>query len=120
MNRSLDAFLNLRRSYSAPRDLVFRAWTEPEALERWFKPRGQTTRVVALDLRAGGSYCFETRDADGVVTAISGRYVEIVPPEKLVFTWVSPSTDDAETLVTLHFIDKAGATEITLSHERFS
>lgn len=119
-NPTLETFLNLRRTFSAPRDLVFKVWTEAEALEGWFKPQNQQTKVVELDLRVGGGYFFETHGRSGEIGSISGRYLEIVRPEKLVFTWISPMTDDHETLVTLEFIEHRQATEVVLTHERFT
>lgn len=117
---NLDVFLTLRRTFAAPRDLVFRVWTEAEALESWFRPMGQPAKVVELDLCVGGGYCFEFRTPDGELHSISGRYVEIERPEKLVFTWQSFITDDFETLVTLEFVERdGGKTEILLSHEHF-
>ena len=117
---SPDTLLHIQRSFAAPRDLVFRVWTEPEALEGWFRPKGMRTKVRALDLRIGGLYSFEVIAPDGASGSISGRYIEIVRPEKLVFTWVSHETDELETLVTLKFAERAGVTEIALTHERFA
>jgi uncharacterized protein YndB with AHSA1/START domain len=119
-NPTLETFLNLRRTFPAPRDLVFKVWTEAEALEGWFKPQNQQTKVVELDLRVGGGYSFETRTRAGEVGSISGRYLEIVRPEKLVFTWISHFTQEHETLVTLEFLERGKATEVVLTHERFT
>lgn len=118
---NLDVFLNLRRTFSAPRELVFRAWTEAQALEGWFRPMGQPVKVIDLNLRVGGGYCFEFMTPDGEPGSITGRYLEIARPEKLVFTWQSFITDDFETLVTLEFVERDGgrATEIRLAHEHF-
>jgi uncharacterized protein YndB with AHSA1/START domain len=116
---NLDVFLNLRRTFAAPRELVFHAWTERQALEGWFRPMGQPVKVIDLDLRVGGGYCFEFTTPDGESGAITGRYVEIDRPEKLVFTWQSFITDDYETLVTLEFVEREGKTEILLAHEHF-
>ncbi len=115
-----DLFLYLRRTFAAPRELVFRVWTEPQALESWFKPMGRRTKVVALDLRVGGGYCFEMRSPEGETYVFSGHYVEIVPPQKLAFTWVGEATGGIETLVTVEFLERSGSTEIALKHERFS
>ena len=119
-NPTLETFLNLRRTFPAPRDLVFKVWTEPEALEGWFKLRNRQTRVVKLDLRIGGSFAFESRDRVGETMMISGSYLEIVRPERLVFTWTASMTDDHETMVTLEFLERGKATEVVLTHERFT
>ena len=121
MNPSqVDTFLNMRRTFTAPRDLVFRAWTEPKALEGWFKPMGsRQTKVVSLDLRVGGGYCFEVIGEDGELSEISGSYLEIERPEKLIFTWHSVYTGEQETLVTLRFVAHGDTTEVVLNHARF-
>ena len=115
-----DPVLVVRRAFPAPREQVFRAWTEAQALEGWFKPEGQQTHVVQLDLCVGGSYQFDFRTMTGEQSSVSGTYLEIVPPEKLVFTWLSLATDDRETLVTVEFVERSGVTEVVLTHERLS
>ena len=109
--------LIMRHTYQAPRERVFSAWTDPAALEQWFKPMGIPTRVPHLELRVGGSFRIELTNADKDIT---GTYLVIEPPEKLVFTWVSPATQHQETIVTLELIDHAGTTELILTHERFA
>ena len=115
----LESFLNLRRTFAAPREQVFRAWTDAKALESWFKPQGRQTRVLELDVRVGGGYHFEARDAQGDVISMWGRYIDVTRPEKLMFTWVSEMTDEYETQVTVEFVERGRATEIVLTHERF-
>jgi uncharacterized protein YndB with AHSA1/START domain len=113
-------WLRLRRTFNAAPEQVFRAWTEPEALQQWFKPLGHPVSVVALDLRVGGAYRFEMHLPDGERSPITGTYLEIVRPEKLVFTWCSGGTNHEETLVSVEFIDRGDATEIILTHERLA
>lgn len=76
----------LTRDFNAPRELVFRAWTESEAIARWWGPHGFTTEVVENDLRVGGQYQFVMRDADGNGFPVRGQYTEITPPSRLVMT----------------------------------
>lgn len=114
----IDLFLTVQRTFAAAPQQLFEAWTTPRAIERWFKPMGWPSKVTALDLRVGGGYCFELTDHDGMTSCISGKYVEIVAPEKLVFTWSSPSTDDRETLVTVEFMEQDEGTQIVLTHRR--
>jgi uncharacterized protein YndB with AHSA1/START domain len=116
----LESFLSLRRTFAAPRDTVFRAWTDARALESWFKPQGRQTRVIELDARAGGGYHFEMHTPQGDTVSIRGRYLEVARPEKLVFTWVSEMTEECETQVTVEFVERGKATEIVLTHERFT
>lgn len=112
--------LHLTRRFAAPRAAVFRAWTDPEALAQWFGPKGVSLRTVKIDLRPGGSYSLEMYDADGVYP-LSGVYREIMPPERLVFTWVwgHGEYDGVEMLVTLDLAETDdGGTLLTLTHER--
>src|SRR6266480_4578740 len=108
--------LVLRRTFTASRRRVFRAWITPRALEHWFRPRGMSVAVRSLDARVGGSFCFEIEDGSCIV----GTYLHIVPPEKLVFTWSGEATQGRETVVTLDFLDQGPVTEVVLTHERLS
>ncbi|MCI0348121.1 MAG: SRPBCC domain-containing protein, partial [Acidobacteriales bacterium] len=99
----LETSLHLRRTFAAPREQLFRAWTEPEALEKWFKPMGLTITVTTLELRVGGEYRFKLHGADGSHSEIAGTYLEIAPPARLVFTWVTEGTRGEQTIVTLEF-----------------
>ncbi len=108
--------LVLRRTFTASRERVFRAWITPEALESWLRPRGMSVTVHALDARVGGSFRFELENGSSIV----GTYLQIVPPEKLVFTWSGEAIQDRETVVTLDFLDRGPVTEVVLTHERLS
>src|SRR5215469_10263215 len=108
--------LVLRRTFPAARARVFRAWIEPDALERWLKPRGQSMNVRELDARVGGSFQFELENGSSIV----GTYLIIVPPEKLSFTWSSGITEGRETVVTVDFLDRGQTTEVVLTHERLN
>jgi uncharacterized protein YndB with AHSA1/START domain len=106
--------LVLRRLFTAPRQRVFRAWLKPEALERWFKPRGMGMTVSKLEARVGGSFRFDLANGGSIV----GTYLHIAPPEKLVFTWSGGATQGWDTLVTLDFLEQGPVTEVVLTHER--
>lgn len=108
--------LVLRRVFMASRQRVFRAWTEPEALQRWFRPGGMSVTVSSLDVRVGGSFRFVLADKN----ALFGTYLHIAPPEKLVFTWCGDRIGDHETIVTLDFLDQGPTTEVVLTHERLA
>ncbi len=110
------ASLVLRRIFAAPRERVFRAWIEPEALERWFRPKGLAVTVLALDARAGGSFRFEAENGH----AIFGTYLRVERPEKLVFTYSGDAIQGQETVVTLDFLDQGSLTEVVLTHDGLS
>ena len=108
--------LVLRRTFTATRPRVFRAWIEPEALEQWFRPRNMSMKVNKLEAHVGGSFQFELENG----RSIAGTYLHIVPPEKLVFTWADAATQERETIVTLDFLDQGPTTEVVLTHEGLS
>ncbi len=78
--------LVLSRVFDAPRDLVFKAWTDPRHVARWWGPNGFTNPVCELDVRPGGAIRIDMRGPDGVVYPMKGVFHEIVEPEWLVFT----------------------------------
>jgi uncharacterized protein YndB with AHSA1/START domain len=113
--------LALTRHFKAPIDKVFRAWTEGEALKRWFHPRDDMATVVAeVDLRVGGRYRIVMQEPSGEQHRVGGVYREIVPNAALVFTWAWESTPERESLVSLRFDAAEGGTRLTLVHEKFA
>jgi uncharacterized protein YndB with AHSA1/START domain len=82
--RSAEEFV-IERTFDAPRDLVFKAWTEPERLAQWWGPKGFTMISTKVDLRPGGVFHYDMRGPDGKEMWGKFVYREIVPPEKMVF-----------------------------------
>jgi uncharacterized protein YndB with AHSA1/START domain len=78
--------LVITRTFDAPRELVWKAWTEPERLKRWWGPKDFTAPISKIDLRVGGKYLNCMRGPDGKDYYTTGEYVEIVPFERLVYT----------------------------------
>ena len=114
-----EAIVRMRRMIPAPRDRVFHAWTDPEELKRWWGPGLFTTQAAEVDLRPGGGYRLIMRTPDGGTLVLAGTFREVVPPERLVYTWRWDIgvPDIQESLVTVEFSDVDGATEIALTHE---
>ena len=107
----------LTRLIDAPRDLVFKAWTQPKHMAQWWGPHGFTNPVCKLDVRPGGEYYIEMTMADGTQYPCAGVYQEIVEPELLSFTNLALSADGttlAEGFTTVTFADKDGKTEMKL------
>ncbi len=84
-----EATLEVRRTYAAPREKVFAAWTERRHLEHWMcnPEKKNVTRYLEFDLREGGKYVLEVRTPDGSRYINKGTYELIRPPEKIVFSW---------------------------------
>jgi uncharacterized protein YndB with AHSA1/START domain len=81
-----DRELVLTRLIDAPREKLYRAWTEPALMKQWFAPRPWTTPVMEVDVRPGGANFFVMRGPDGEESSHRGVYLEVVPNERLVFT----------------------------------
>src|SRR3954465_11145788 len=81
-----DRELVITRVINAPREKIYRAWTEPELMKQWFAPQPFTTQVVELDLQPGGSNLIVMRSPEGVDMPNRGIYLEVVKNERLVFT----------------------------------
>jgi len=112
---SAERELVIRRTFNAPRELVFRAWTEPQLLAQWSCPRGYSFTEQSGDLRVGGGFSATMRSPEGTEHRLRGVYREIVPPERLVFThlWVDERGNPGpETLVTVTLAEHHGRTEM--------
>lgn len=81
-----DRELELTALIDAPREEVFRAWTDPDLMIQWFTPAPWSTKSVKTDVRAGGSSLIVMADPDGNEYPNPGVYLEVVPNEKIVFT----------------------------------
>lgn len=117
-----DRVLVITRVFDAPRELVFKAWTEPEHMARWFGPAGFTSKVLKHDLRPGGSYRIHMLGPDGDHWT-QGVYREVVPPGRLVMVgaWADANGNPTrpETTLTLLFEDVGGKTRLTLHNAVF-
>jgi uncharacterized protein YndB with AHSA1/START domain len=107
----------LTRTFDAPRDLVFKAWTEPQHLARWWGPKGFTNPLCEWDAQAGGKIFDVMRGPDGTEYPMGGEFREIDPPGRLVFM-CGPLDEKGkfifEFLHTATFAERAGKTEMTL------
>jgi uncharacterized protein YndB with AHSA1/START domain len=123
--------LVITRIFDAPRELVWKAWTEPEHFKRWWGPKDYTSPVCEIDLREGGKYLYCMRSPEGRDYWSTGVYREIVPMERIVCTdsfadekgnpvpashYGMPGDWPQELLVTVTFEDHEGKTKMTLRH----
>jgi uncharacterized protein YndB with AHSA1/START domain len=114
-------FLNLNRRYPVAPEKVWRAWTDPEAIKRWWGPdAGDRVSLAQLDVRVGGRYRIVFGGPQGTEHEVQGVYREVVPHRRLVFTWTWPnSTPERESVVTIVFKAAGGGTELDFHHEQF-
>jgi uncharacterized protein YndB with AHSA1/START domain len=112
-----DRELVLTRLIDAPREKLYRAWTDPQLIKKWFAPLPYTTPIAELDVRPGGANLVVMRAPDGTELPNRGVYLEIVPNERIVFTnaytkaW-EPSDKPFMTVI-LTFEDEGGKTRYT-------
>lgn len=111
----IDKPLRIRRLLPAPPSDVYSAWTDPESLRDWLSPVGHAEAEV--DLRVGGSFRI-VMVGDGHRVEHTGEYLELTPPERLVFTWSSPYTGPEPSVVTVELRSHDTGTELLLTHER--
>jgi uncharacterized protein YndB with AHSA1/START domain len=112
--------IRLRRHFSAGREKVFRAWTDAELLKQWWCPSGWRPVEVKIDLRPGGMYRIGMRRVGGEVPVfVTGVFLEVRLPEKLVYTWrwENAFSNMPETRVTVEFFERESGTEVVLIHE---
>ena len=110
--------LTLSRRYAVGPEKVWRAWTDPQALKRWFGPGGPRPVALAeLDVRVGGRFRVLFGGAEGTEHEVQGVYREVVPNRRLVFTWIWPrTTPERESLVTVEFRQAGRGTELIFTH----
>ena len=114
--------LVIERMIDAPRELLFKLWSQPEHLVRWWGPEGFSLPSCELDFRVGSAYRFVMRAPDGVDHTLEGGFREIAPPERLVFSWRwagGPCESEDETLVTVGFEEAGDKTRLTIRQALF-
>ena len=113
--------LSIERHYAAAPEKVWRAWTDPQAVRRWWGPEsGDPVSLAELDLRVGGRFRIVFGGPDGNLHECAGLYKEVVSNRKLVFTWCWPrTTPDRVSLITILFQPAGGGTDLVFRHEQF-
>jgi uncharacterized protein YndB with AHSA1/START domain len=112
--------LTVTRVFDAPRDLVFKAWTDPEQFAYWFGAELDVPlEKVSLDVRPGGAWSLQMISPDGSEMPFGGLYREVREPERLVLTFedAGKKDDDDRQVLTVTFADLGGKTELVLHHE---
>ena len=119
--RLADDELLISRTFDAPAALLFDLWSKPEHMKRWMGPEGFECPEAEIDFRVGGAYRGMIRSKEHGDTWFAGRYREIVPHRRLVFTfaWESGPSGGVETLVTITFSEQNGKTVQTFHQTPF-
>lgn len=119
-NRISPLELRLQRRFDAPVERVWRAWTDPQALMRWFGPAGtQRVLLAETDVRVGGGYQVGFITADGGEHHASGNYREVALHRRLVFTWAWRDTPHEVSLITLEFTAAGAGTDLAFLQTPF-
>ena len=116
--------IQIRREFDAPRHLVYRAWTTPELIERWWSGKRGEVSVADVDLRVGGSWRYLMTANEGYEVGFHGEFREIIPNERIVNTEIydtGPGAEEAQGLepavITTTFTDVGGRTLLTQTTE---
>jgi uncharacterized protein YndB with AHSA1/START domain len=112
--------LEIKRFINAPRDRVYRAWTDPAQLREWFGPEKVRTNDLLADVRVGGEFRWDLINQDGEEMTMRGEFRELQPNKKIVFTWQWQDDEDWKnriSVVTVELSDRDGGTELRLIHE---
>jgi len=113
--------VTLQSRYDAPPAKVYAAWTRAEMVVGWFGPSDakKDTVKATMDVRTGGRFTISFSHANGEYSEVSGVYKEVVPDQKLVFSWAWHSTPERESQVTILTKPAGNGTLLTLIHEQF-
>jgi uncharacterized protein YndB with AHSA1/START domain len=109
-----DTEVLITREFNAPRHLVYKAYTTPELVRRWWAGRRGQMTVCEIDLRVGGTWRYVMTSSEGFEVAFHGTYREIVADERLVHTEVYEAMPDAEVVNTIAFEEADGRTTLTV------
>lgn len=119
IEEALGKDLVITRVFDAPRDVVWKAWTDPGEMAKWWGPHGFTTPVCKMDVRPGGAIELHMQGPEGPAMPMGGKFLEVNPPEKLVFTTFAFENEKGEygleNLNTVVFKEEGGKTKMTLT-----
>lgn len=113
--------LTLARRLRAPAAKVFEAWTDPQKIVQWFGPAPTLVDTVKadMDVRVGGHFRISFKTDDGDYHEVGGKYLEVTPNQRLVFSWAWHSTPERVSQVTVVLREEGDVTLLTLTHDKF-
>ena len=114
--------VDVAQVFECPRHLLFTVWTDPHHFSRWWGPKEWQAYDCTLDVRPGGRWRSSFRRPGGEDVHIGGEYVDVLPPERISFSWNSYGTlnADDESLVELEFVDLGNHTELRITHTKLT
>jgi uncharacterized protein YndB with AHSA1/START domain len=113
--------VRIERTFDAPAEDVFDAWTSPEVIERWFRPgRDWRTPSAEVELRVGGTVRVVMRSPDGTEVGAGGEYTLIDRPNKLAFTWTFDDDPSNRQMIELEFTERDGVTTVLFVNSNIS
>jgi uncharacterized protein YndB with AHSA1/START domain len=115
-----DEQILITREFDAPKHLVYKAWTTPELVKRWWNAKRGEVTIAEIDLRVGGAWRYVQVTPDGFEVGFHGEYREIVPNERIVSTEIYEGMPEAEALNTLTLAEEDGRTTLTILVEHTS
>ena len=113
--------LEIKRFINAPRERVYKAWTDPAQLKEWWGPEDVRTIKIDSDVRVGGKYRWELVNSEGEEMSVFGEYLELTPGRRIAFSWKWDDDENWEahdSIVTVELSDRDGGTEVRLIHEK--
>jgi uncharacterized protein YndB with AHSA1/START domain len=115
VQKKSDREVVVTRTFDAPARIVFEAWSRPELFKKWWAPRsmGMTLRSCDMDVRAGGKYRLVFGDDPENAMAFFGKYLDVVPDKRIV--WTNEESGDAGSVTTVTFEERDGKTLLVLS-----
>jgi uncharacterized protein YndB with AHSA1/START domain len=115
-----DTQVLITRDFAAPADMVYRAWTTPELIKRWWNAKRGIVTSAEVDLRAGGQWRYAMTADGGFEVAFHGEYLEIVPGKRIVSTEIYEGAPDAVAVSTVTFTPTDGGTRLSILIEHTS
>jgi uncharacterized protein YndB with AHSA1/START domain len=118
VERKSERELVVTRTFNAPARIVYEAWTKPELFQRWWVPKSMGMSLLAceMDVRVGGRYRFVFGHDGTKVMEVFGKYIEVTPPSRLV--WTNDEGDEGGAVTTLTFEEKGGQT-LLVKHDLY-
>jgi uncharacterized protein YndB with AHSA1/START domain len=119
-SQAIKPSLTLKRRLNAAPEKVYAAWTNPTHLTKWFGPDTGAVTKADVDVRVGGRYLIVFHTEDGEEHTVGGEYREVVPNQKLAFTWAWRTMPERESFVAILIKPEGAGSILTLIHEQFA